>query len=60
VCVCVCVCVFVCLCVCACVCVVNLLGYRQTKLLIALRYSLFWTNLMAQEVELEVDNVDSN
>jgi len=41
---------------------VILLGYRQTKLLIApwLRYSLFCTNLTAQEVEFEVDNVDSN
>jgi len=39
---------------------VNLLGYRQTKVLIALRYSLFWTNLTAQKVEFEVDNVDSN
>ena len=39
---------------------VNLLGYRQTKLLIALRYILFWTNLTAQEVEFEVGNVVSN
>jgi len=41
--------------------VVNLLGYKQTKLLDSTRtYSLFWTNLTTQEVEFEVDNVDSN
>jgi hypothetical protein len=39
---------------------VNLLGYRQTKLLIALRYSLFWTTLTAGGVEFEIDKVDSN
>jgi len=39
---------------------VNLLGYRQTKLLDSTRIEFVWTNLTAQEVEFEVDNVDSN
>jgi len=36
--------------------IVNILGYRQTKLLIALGHSLFYTNSMAEEVEFMIDN----